>query len=177
MKRHPRPAARDRRLNSGLATWAELERARAACPDPFIELALHKIPAAPPGSNRDRTRRPAALDRGSQVRIRLAAGAEWIPQFRANRQQFVVSSEFGRSTGARSSEQLPASANRPSCRAGSGAPSLTARIRRRHTKIALSAVRARRGTEGSNPFPSSGESTNFRFLSRRRPLFDAAGAY
>ena len=29
-----------------------------------------------------------------------------------------------------------------------------------------------RGTESSNPPPSSGESTNFRFLSRRRPLFD-----
>ena len=27
-------------------------------------------------------------------------------------------------------------------------------------------------TESSNPSPSSGESTNFRFLSRRRPLFD-----
>jgi hypothetical protein len=77
----------------------------------------------------------------------------------------VVSSEFGRSTGARSFEQLPASADRPSCRARSGAPSLTARIRRRHTKVALSAVLARRGTEGSNPFPSSGESANHRFLS------------
>jgi len=85
----------------------------------------------------------------------LADGAKWIRTFSSalGRQQFVVSSEFGRSTGARSSEQLPASANRPSCRAGSGAPSLSARIRRRHTKIALSAVRARRGTEGSNPFP------------------------
>jgi hypothetical protein len=28
------------------------------------------------------------------------------------------------------------------------------------------------GTERSNPFPSSGESTNFRFPSRRRQLFD-----
>ena len=37
---------------------------------------------------------------------------------------------------------------------------------------ALSAVRAHRGTDGSNPLSSSGESTNFRFLSRRRPLFD-----
>ena len=90
----------------------------------------------------------------------LADGAKWIRTFSSalGRQQFVVSSEFGRSTGARSSQQLPASANRSSCRAGSGAPSLTARIRRRHTKVALSAVRARRGTEGSNPFPSSGES-------------------
>jgi len=32
---------------------------------------------------------------------------------------------------------------------------LTARIRWRHTKVALSAVRAHRGTEGSNPFPSN----------------------
>jgi hypothetical protein len=30
----------------------------------------------------------------------------------------------------------------------------------------------RGGTNSSNPSPSSGESTNFRFLSRRRPLFD-----
>ena len=29
-----------------------------------------------------------------------------------------------------------------------------------------------RGTDTSNPAPSSGESTNFRFLSRRRRLFD-----
>ena len=29
------------------------------------------------------------------------------------------------------------------------------------------------GTGSSNPAPSSGESTNFRFLSRRRPLFAA----
>ena len=92
----------------------------------------------------------------------LADGAKWIRTFSSalGRQQFVVSSEFGRSTGARSSQQLPASANRSSCRAGSGAPSLTARIRRRHTKVALSAVRAHRGTEGSNPFPSSGESVS-----------------
>jgi hypothetical protein len=32
------------------------------------------------------------------------------------------------------------------------------RIRRSHATAALSAVRAHRGTEGSNPFPSSGES-------------------
>ena len=67
--------------------------------------------------------------------------------------------------GARSSEQLPASANRSSCRAGSEAPSLTARIRRRHTKVALSALRARGGTEGSNPFPP--ESPR---LTQTRPL-------
>jgi len=42
----------------------------------------------------------------------LSAGAEWIRTFSSalDRQQFVVSSEFGRSTGARSSEKLPASA-------------------------------------------------------------------
>jgi len=38
-------------------------------------------------------------------------------------------------------------------------PPLTARIGRRHTTAALSAVQAHRGTEGSNPFPSSEEST------------------
>ena len=32
----------------------------------------------------------------------------------------------------------------------------------RHTKVALSAVRAHRGTEGSNPFPSSAESATNR---------------
>ena len=37
-------------------------------------------------------------------------------------------------------------------------PPLTARIRRRHTTAALSAVQAHRGTDGSNPFPSSRES-------------------
>ena len=37
-------------------------------------------------------------------------------------------------------------------------PSLTARIRQRHTIAALSTVQAHRGTDGSNPFPSSGES-------------------
>jgi hypothetical protein len=44
-------------------------------------------------------------------------------------------------------------------------PPLTARIRRCHTTVTLSAVRAHRGTEISNPFPSSGESANHRFLS------------
>jgi len=43
-------------------------------------------------------------------------------------------------------------------------PPLTARIRRRHTMAALSAVRAHRGTEGSNPLSSSAESANFRSL-------------
>ena len=32
---------------------------------------------------------------------------------------------------------------------------------------------ASRGTDGSNPVPSSGESTNFRFLLKQRPLFQA----
>jgi hypothetical protein len=52
------------------------------------------------------------------------------------------------------------------CRSGamSCAP-LTARIRRSHATAALSAVRAHRGTEGSNPFPSTEESANFRSLS------------
>jgi hypothetical protein len=49
-------------------------------------------------------------------------------------------------------------------------PLLTARIRRRHTTAALSVVRAHRGTDGSNPFPSSGESTNHRFLPDFIPL-------
>jgi hypothetical protein len=47
-------------------------------------------------------------------------------------------------------------------------PSLTAQIKGRHKTAALSAVRAHRGTEGSNPFPSSGESTNHRFLAVSR---------
>jgi hypothetical protein len=38
------------------------------------------------------------------------------------------------------------------------------------TRVALFAMRAHRGTGSSNPLPSSGESTNFRFPSRRRPL-------
>ena len=67
-------------------------------------------------------------------------------------------------TGARSSKQLPASANRSSFGRRSGAPPLTAWIRRRHTKVALSAVRAHRGTEGSNPFPSSGESRKLQLI-------------
>ena len=43
-----------------------------------------------------------------------------VPRAIARLAQFVVSSELGRSTCARSSEQLSASANRSSCRAGSG---------------------------------------------------------
>jgi hypothetical protein len=38
--------------------------------------------------------------------------------------------------------------------------------------FALSRACIARGTGSSNPFPSSGESTNFRFLSTRRLLFD-----
>jgi hypothetical protein len=38
----------------------------------------------------------------------------------------------------------------------------------RHTKVALSAVRAHRGTEGSNPFPSTEESANFQSLTAKR---------
>jgi hypothetical protein len=49
-------------------------------------------------------------------------------------------------------------------------PSLTVRIRRRHTTAALSAVQAHRGTEGSNPFPSTGES--FANLISSRSLAD-----
>src|SRR6516162_5723745 len=77
--------------------------------------------------------------------------------------------------GARSSEQLPASANRSSCRAGSEAPSLTARIRRRHTKVALSALRARGGTEGSNPFPPA-ESAVASIEQRAEPRYPALTA-
>jgi hypothetical protein len=45
--------------------------------------------------------------RGSQVRSRLAGGAEWIRTSSSalDRHQFEVSSEFGRSTGTRSSER------------------------------------------------------------------------
>ena len=46
-------------------------------------------------------------------------------------------------------------------------PPLTARIKRRHTMAALSAVQAHRGSEGSNPSPSSAESANYRFQSRQ----------
>ena len=92
------------------------------------------------------------LDVGGRnpARHGLSAGAEWIRTFSSalDRQQFVVSSEFG--------ADRPAHGHRSSCRPRrtdrvvgrlSGAPPLTARIRRRHTKVALSAVRAHRGTE------------------------------
>ena len=54
-------------------------------------------------------------------------------------------------------------------------PSLTVRIRRRHTTAALSAVQAHRGTESSNPFPSSGESTSRAILPSHgeKPAFRA----
>ena len=86
---------------------------------------------------------------------RLTAGGSWIRTFSSalDRHQFVVSFEFGRSTDAPSSEQLPASANRSSYRTGSGASPLTTRIRRPHTKVALSAVGVHRGSKGSNPSP------------------------
>ena len=42
-----------------------------------------------------------------------------------------------------------------------------------YTTVTLSAVRAHRGTEISNPVSSCGESTNFLFPLRRRPLFEA----
>ena len=102
---------------------------------------------------------------------------DWNVQFRcrlATVRGFRPS--WGRSTGARSSEQLPASANRSSYRTGSGAPPLAARIRRCHTKVALSAVRAHRGSKGSNPSPSSGESCELRYRHRRPAcLFGCGG--
>jgi hypothetical protein len=79
---------------------------------------------------------------------RLRAGGRWIRTSRSGVRLATVYGfrpSWGRSTGARSSEQLPASANRSSYRTESGAPLLTARIRRRHTKVALSAVRTHRG--------------------------------
>jgi len=56
---------------------------------------------------------------------------------------------------------------------GSGAPPLTTRFRRRHTKVALSAVRAHRGSKSSNPSPSSRESANFQSLSVMTPSLAA----
>jgi hypothetical protein len=98
----------------------------------------------------------------------LAAGAEWIRTFSSalDRQRFVGSSELGpiyRRTG-----------HPNSCRPRRAVRVVGRRSRSRHsppgsggvTTAALSAVRAHRGTEVSNPFPSSGESANFRFLAR-----------
>jgi hypothetical protein len=75
---------------------------------------------------------------------------------------FEASSELNRSTGT---PVVQADLGIPIELSGgwSEEPSLTAQIKGRHTTAALSAVRAHRGTEGSNPFPSSGESANFRF--------------
>ena len=78
-------------------------------------------------------------------------------QFRAINSSWLRPS-WGRSTGARSSEQFGDLGEPIDLSGGSGAPPLTARIRRRHTKVALSAVRAHRGSKGSNPSPSSSES-------------------
>src|SRR6516165_10601863 len=92
----------------------------------------------------------------------LSAGAGWIRTFSSavDWQQFVVSSELGRSTGARSSEQLPASANRSSYRTGSGAIS----TRRKPwcgpcamPAITRSTISSRRlGTAALNPKPILG---------------------
>ena len=83
--------------------------------------------------------------------------AEWIRTFSSalDRQQFVVSSEFGRSTVAHGhpSSCRPRRTDRVVGR-GPGAAT-HARIRRRHTKVALSAVRAHRGSKGSNSSPAS----------------------
>ena len=49
---------------------------------------------------------------------------------------------------------------------------LTARIRRRHTTAALSAVQAHRGTDGSNPFPSSEESMQNQLIGPRAAAAD-----
>jgi len=68
--------------------------------------------------------------------------------------RFVVSSEFGRSSGARSSDHLPASANRSSW-SGEVRSAVTHRPDQAASHQGLSAVRAHRGTEGSNPFPPS----------------------
>jgi hypothetical protein len=72
-----------------------------------------------------------------------------------------------------SAEQLPAPPTDRGCniRRPFKEPPLTAESGGA-TRAALLAMRAYRGTGSSNPLPSSGESTNFRFLSRRRPLFD-----
>ena len=86
----------------------------------------------------------SAIDVGRKLRLppptvrrRLTAGAERIRTFSSalDRPQFLVSSEFGRSTGARSSS---------TCR-----PRRTDRVvgrgpERRHTKVVLSAVQASR---------------------------------
>src|SRR6516225_2908514 len=74
---------------------------------------------------------------------------------------FETSSELGEPSSARrvSSEQSSASANRQSSCGGSNAAT-----HRRMKAAKLSAAARHRGTEGSNPLPSSVESTNRRFL-------------
>jgi len=71
-------------------------------------------------------------------------------------------------SGHRSSKPSPGLGEPIELSGGSPEPPLTARIRRRHTTATLSAVRAHRGTEGSNPFPSREESSA-NFL---EPTFD-----
>ena len=82
------------------------------------------------------------------------SGMDSNVQFRAINSSWLRLS-WGRSTGARSSEQFGDLGEPIDLSGGSGAAPLTARIRRRHTKVALSAVQAHRGSKGSNPFPSS----------------------
>jgi hypothetical protein len=72
----------------------------------------------------------------------------------------VGSSELGRSTGAPVIRAV-AGLGIPIELSGTVRGAAThARIRWRHTTAALSAVQARRGTEGSNPFPSSSQSVS-----------------
>jgi hypothetical protein len=61
-------------------------------------------------------------------------------------------SEGGRRSPPPATEGIPDIPTEPNRADGLGRP------RRGHTRAALSAVQAHRGTEGSNPFPSSGES-------------------
>ena len=120
------------------------------------------LPAAPPGRARARRGNCRLFDTGRRnlARDGLFAGGRWIRTSRSavDWQKFVVSSELGpiyRCTVIRAVAGL--GEHRVVGR-GPGAPPLTARIRRRHTKVALSAVRAHRGSKGSNPFPSRSES-------------------
>src|SRR6516162_5153339 len=91
----------------------------------------------------------------------LTAGAEWIRTFSSalDRQRFRGSSELG-PIYLRIGHPSPRRHRRTDRVVGrqSEEPPLTARMRRHHTTATLSAVRAHRGTEGSNPLPSTGES-------------------
>ena len=82
----------------------------------------------------------------------IVQGARWAVVSWARR-------SWGRSTGAPVSRAV-AGLGTPIelSRRRSEEPPLTARIRRRHTTAALSAVQAHRGTDGSNPALSSAES-------------------